>query len=73
MNELQTITQLSPLGVIALLTYVIYLLVKVKRGNKKIGNDNFHEVVGALNRIEEKLDRMNDYLVWIKSRVNNKQ
>ena len=70
---LDTVMNLSPLGIIALLSYVVYLLVNVKRGTKKIGNDNFHEVAGALTRIEEKLDKMNERLVRIDTKVNGRR
>lgn len=62
----------SPIGVIGLLAYIIYLLVYSRRGIKKISNDGHHELISALNRIEEKLDKMNDTLVWLQAKINGK-
>ena len=62
----------SPIGVIGLLAYIIYLLVNNRRGVKAIGNDNHHEVLTALRRIEETLDKMNDNLTWLKAKINGK-
>lgn len=71
----QSLNALSPLAVIALLAYVIFLQVKNQRGQSRIATNHLHELpemMNALRRIEEALQKLNDNIVYIRARVNGK-
>jgi hypothetical protein len=83
MNELittiQSLNTITPLGLIGGLGYIIYLLVKNQKGQDKIATNHLHglpDMVEALNRIEEKLDRnfekVSSDLSYIRGRINGK-
>lgn len=48
----------------------------IKTGDKtseavmKIGSNHLHEISETLKRIEDKMDRMNDSIIYIKAKVN---
>lgn len=42
----------------------------IKADTRTIRSNHLHEVIDALNRIEAKLDKMNDNIIYIKSRIN---
>lgn len=70
----------SPLAVIALLSYVIYLLVWGKgnlpglsQQSTTIAENHLHELpemMETLKRIEMALKTMNDNIIYIRARVN---
>lgn len=80
MTELFTfLTNVQPLGVIALLGVVIYMLVKNQQGQKRIATNHLHglpEMAETLKRIEEKLDRnfekLSTDVSYIRGRINGK-
>lgn len=77
---LTQLNTLSPLGVIALLGLIIYMLVKAKDAKvdvdakiDMIKDNHLHglpEMAEALKRIETVLQNMNDNIVWVKARIN---
>ena len=77
---LSQLNTLSPLGVIALLGLIIYMLVKAKDAKVDVAaqidiirENHLHglpEMTEALKRIETVLQNMNDNIVHIKARVN---
>lgn len=79
---LQTLDKLSPIGVIALLGLIIFLLVRAKDAkiemDKKVSliSENhlsgLPEMADSLRRIENQLQSMNDNIVYIRARVNGK-
>lgn len=73
LDILQFLDKVSPLGVIGLLSYIIYTLVNKRNEKnivKEIKDNHLHEIAVGLTRIEEKLDKMNDHLIWVRSRIN---
>ena len=80
---LNVLNSFSPVGVIALLGLVIFMLVKAKDAkldvDKKMSviSDNhlsgLPDMVSSLARIEDLLQSMNDNIVYIKARLNGKQ
>lgn len=73
---LQLLGSLSPVGVIALLAVVIYLLVRGETAADKkvelLTNNHLHEVTDALARMENTLKTINDNIVHIKARINGR-
>lgn len=77
---LSQLNSLSPLGVIALLGLIIYMLVKAKDAKvdvdakiDMIRDNHLHglpEMTESLKRIETVLQNINDNLVWVKARIN---
>lgn len=43
----------------------------VSKGVRELKENHIHEIVSALARIEEKLDKMNDCLVYIKAKIKD--
>ena len=73
---LQILSNFSPLGVIALLGVVIFMLVKAKQevaGKVDVLADNhLHEVNDSLRRIETLLQDINTNVIWLRARANGK-
>lgn len=71
---LQALNTLTPVAVIALFGVIILLLVRGQRfsskSTKDLKDNHLHEVVGALARIELKLDHISTCVTWIKAKVN---
>ena len=42
----------------------------VSKGVQEIKENHIHEITAALIRIEEKLERMNDHLIYMKAKLN---
>ena len=68
---------MSPLGIIALLGVIIWMLVKGKTSTdakvETIANNHLHglpDITASLDRIEGLLQSMNESVIWIKARVN---
>ncbi len=82
---LETISEFSALGVAALaivvLAYALHVSYQARKSTpdsvgktlKKMKENHQHEIVEALYRIEQKLDKMNDNIIWIKSRINGRK
>lgn len=68
---LSVLKEFSPMGTIALALIVIWQLVKQRKDVKVLKDNHSHEIIDALKRIEEKLDKINDNVIWLKSRANN--
>ena len=71
---LGTLNSLSPLGIIALLGVIIFMLVKGKgevAGKVDVLAENhLHDVGDSLRRIEALLQNVNDHIVYIRAKVN---
>lgn len=79
LDILSALASLSPLGVIALLAYVIYLLVTQRKEagqrHRVLASNHLHELpamADSLRRMEATLQSMNENIVWIKARINGK-
>lgn len=78
----QALNSLSPLAVIGLLAYVIYLLVKgkgnlpeLKASQELIATNHLHdlpEMAETLKRMESMLQLMNVNLIYIRARINGR-
>ena len=68
MEILTFLNSMSPLGVIALLAYVVYLQVKNRRTVEEFGTNHLGEVVAALVRIEGKLETIAKDLTWLRAK-----
>lgn len=69
------LNSLSPLAVIGLLAYVIYLQVKNQKGQTRIATNHLHELpqmAADLSDMKMLLQTMNDNIVYIRARVNGK-
>ena len=79
---LQTLNTLSPLGVIAMLGLVIFMLVKAKSAKSDMDEQialishnhlsGLPEMAESLRRIESLLQTMNDNTTYIRARVNGR-
>lgn len=79
---LQTLNTLSPLGVIAMLGLVIFMLVKAKSAKSDMDEQialishnhlsGLPEMAESLRRIESLLQTMNDNITYIRARVNGR-
>jgi hypothetical protein len=74
---LETLNSMSPLGVIALLGVIIWMLVKQRKGQVEIATNHLHdlpEVVELLRRMDERMERDNravlESLAYIRARIN---
>lgn len=73
MELLKTLSNMSPLGVIALLGYVVYLLVKNSKAVESVSNNHLSglpDMEDSLKRIETLLMTMNANIIYIAARVN---
>ena len=68
MEILTFLNSMSPLGVIALLAYVVYLQVKNRRTVEDLGTNHLSEVVAALVRIETKLTIIATDITWLRAK-----
>ena len=69
------LTSIQPIGVIALLGLIIYMLVKSRQDKTDIVDNHLHElpeILEALKRIEVKLDKMSDGITYLKAKSNEK-
>ena len=69
----KTLSEVSPLAVIALLGYVVYLLVAKKGPVASIGSNHLHqvpEIVEALGRIEAGVGNISKDLSYLIGRLN---
>lgn len=77
MNEIiQILTQATPFGAIALALVIILIQIRTKKEVKNTQSNHLHglpEMGETLKRIEEKLDKMNDNLIFIKAKINGKE
>jgi len=74
MNELLNIVnEFDAFAVIGLALVVVLIVLRSNRNVKDIKDNHLGEIVSALNRIEEKLEKMNDCIIWMKSRMNGKR
>jgi len=74
MNELLNIVnEFDAFAVIGLALVVVLIVLRSGRNVRDIKDNHLGEIVSALNRIEEKLEKMNDGIIWIKSRMNGKR
>jgi hypothetical protein len=72
---LNSLNSLSPLAVIGGMGYIIYLLVKNRGSVRSIQTNHLHELpemAATLRRIEDRLESMNDNVVYIRARINGK-
>ena len=79
-NLLPQLNTLSPLGVIALLGLIIFMLVKAKAAKvemdtkvSNIAENHLHglpEMTESLKRIESVLSNINDNIIHVKARIN---
>ena len=76
MTELFSFLQgVQPIGVIALLGLIIYMLVKSRQDKTDIVDNHLHElpeILESLKRIEVKLDKMSDGITYLKAKSNEK-
>lgn len=75
LSDLEMLNAISPLGVIALLGYIIYLQVKSQKGQHRIATNHLHdlpEMVDTLRRIDEKMDKVIENTSYIRGRINGK-
>lgn len=81
MDVLKAIAELSPIGVIALLAYVVYLLVAQKGPVKKIAENHngnpsieglLNQLVASSSRQEQTLSEIRDGLNYLKGRLNGR-
>lgn len=73
MEIFHLINSVSPLGLAALLGYVVYLQVKNQRRVKELGMNHFGEVIGALSRIEHTLQAIREDVVYLRARQNERR
>lgn len=70
---LQALSSLSPIGVIALLGVVIWMLVRNQRGQQQIADNHLHELpemAQTLREIKSLLYEHGKALEYIKARIN---
>lgn len=60
---------LSPLGVIALLAYVVYLLISKDGPLMTIRDNHLHTIEGAMERLADNSDRQTELLADIKAGI----
>ena len=68
MEILTFLNSMSPLGVIALLAYVVYLQVRNRRTVEDLGTNHFGEVVATLVRIESKPTIIATDITWLRAK-----
>ena len=69
---IEQLNSMTPLAIIALLGIIIFMLVKNKQGQVAITKNHLHclpDMSDSLKRIEEKLDRINDNIISMKSGI----
>ena len=70
---LKLIENPTQLGIIALLGVIIYMLVKSQMGQRNITENHLSclpELMNELREIKELMQKVNDNIIWIKSRIN---
>ena len=74
-RAIHTFNDLTPLGVIGILAYVVYLLVGKKGPVKTLGTNHLHsmpDIVASLARMEDTLNEINSGIQYLKGRLNGK-
>ena len=69
------LNSLSPLGVIGLLAYIIYLQVKGHRKVQHLGENHLStlpDIAASLSRVEGLLQNVHDTFIYLKARSNGK-
>lgn len=72
---LEFINHASPIGVIALLVFVIYLLISERGPVGVIASNHLHglpDMAASLERIEASLTEIRDTLNYLKGRLNGR-
>ena len=83
MTELfEFLNTVQPVGVIALLGVVIYMLVRqqlnvktVEKGQQNLADNHLHElpeIANTLRRMEAKQSEIAEHIVYVRARVNGK-
>ena len=74
---LHSLNDITPLGVIALMGYIVFLLVKQRAAAKTVAATlaapQFPELTASMARIEESLGDIRDVLNYLKGRLNGRQ
>lgn len=69
---LNILRDFSPMATVALALVVIFQLVMQRKSVDNLKTNHIHELVDALKRVEEKLDKISDNMIWVKSRLNDR-
>mgnify|MGYP001559784614 FL=1 len=70
LDLIDKLNSLSPLGLAGGLAYIIYLQIKMRKGQDNLRFNHVHEIKEALEDIKGILQVMNDNIVWIKAKIN---
>ena len=70
LDLIDKLNSLSPLGLAGGLAYIIYLQIKMRKGQDNLRINHVHEIKETLEDIKGILQVMNDNIVWIKAKIN---
>lgn len=77
---ISALNSLTPLGLAALLSFVIYMQIRANKGQRNIAENHLHglpEMAASIERMTESLERieslmlqMNNNVTYIRARIN---